>query len=97
VTDIQLIDKLRNTALYATLRIVPKYILEPQQALEVPTLAEISSRWPGMPPDQVEGVERDYLVERERLGALGLDNDFVRVGEIAANDNLNMGYNGGNN
>jgi nuclear pore complex protein Nup133 len=86
VTDFELNNKFRNTALYAALRSAPTYILEPQQALNVPSTTEISSRWPGMPPEQVEAMESDYRVESERLRTLSLENDFSRVGELAAAD-----------
>jgi len=88
VTDYELNEKYRNTALYTALQTVPKYILEPQQALTIPSIVEISSRWPGMPPDQVEAVESDYRVESETLRLLELEHDFARVGELAASDDL---------
>jgi len=88
VTDKELNDKYRCTALYAVLRAGPRYIVEPPQALGIPFMAEISSRWPGMPSDQVEAVERDYQVESERLRLLGLQHDFARVAEIIAGDNM---------
>jgi len=86
VTDLELNNKFRNTALYAALRSTPTYILEPSTALAIPSITEISSRWPGMPPEQVEAMENDYRVESERLRLWGLDNDFIRVGELAAAD-----------
>jgi nuclear pore complex protein Nup133 len=88
VTDSELNDKYRRTALYAALRAAPKYIVEPQHALGIPSIAEISSRWPGMPPDQVEAVEGDYRIESERLKLLGLEHDFARVAELAAGDDM---------
>jgi len=88
VTDDELNDKYRNTALYVALRAAPKYIVEPQQALGIPSTTEISSRWPGMPPDQVEAMEEDYQVESERLRTLGLEHDFARVAELAAGDDM---------
>lgn len=86
VTDFELNNKFRNTALYTALRNDLQYILEPAQALGIPSLAEISSRWPGMPADQVEAMESDYRVESEWLRLLNLEHDFARVGELAASD-----------
>lgn len=86
MTDYELNNKFRSTALYAALRNNLQYILEPAQALGIPTIAEISSRWPGMPSDQVEAMESDYAVESEHLRLLGLEHDFAKVAELAAND-----------
>jgi len=88
VTDHELNEKFRNTALYTALRADPKYILEPQQALGIPSPAEISFRWPGMAPDQVDAVEGDYREESETLRLLELEHDFARVAELAASDNM---------
>jgi len=86
VTDDELTEKYQNTALYATLACGPKYVLEPSRALAIPSPADIASRWPGLPPDQVEAVERDFAMESRMLDNLKLEHDFKRVKELVAQD-----------
>ncbi|GBE81938.1 hypothetical protein SCP_0403120 [Sparassis crispa] len=80
VTDAELNQRLRNTALYVALRSTLRkrhpphgYILLPLEVVEIPDRTEISLRWPGMSPDEVEGVERDYRWESDCLIRLELD------------------------
>ena len=84
VTDDDLTAKYQNTALYATLACGPKYVLEPDRALTIPSTANIESRWPGLPPDQIEAVERDFETESRMLEGLKLENDYKRVKELVA-------------
>jgi nuclear pore complex protein Nup133 len=86
VTDEELTAKYQNTALYATLACGPKYVLEPNRALAIPSATDIASRWPGLPPDQVDAIEKDFAMESSALEALGLDNDYKRVKELVAQD-----------
>jgi nuclear pore complex protein Nup133 len=86
VTDDELTAKYQNTALYATLACGPKYVLEPSGALTVPSTTDITSRWPGLPPDQVEAMERDFAMESRLLEGLELENDYKRVKELVAQD-----------
>jgi len=86
VTDDELTDKYQNTALYATLACGPKYVLEPNRALATPSTTDIESRWPGLPPDQVEAVERDFATESSVLEGFQLENDYKRVKELVAQD-----------
>jgi len=86
VTDDELTEKYQNTALYATLACGPKYVLEPSRALAIPSHTDIASRWPGLPPDQVEAVERDFATEGRILEDLKLENDYKRVKELVAQD-----------
>jgi nuclear pore complex protein Nup133 len=86
VTDDELTEKYQNTALYATLACGPKYVLEPSRALVIPSTADIASRWPGLPPDQVEALEKDYAMESQALESLELENDFKRIRELVAQD-----------
>lgn len=86
VTDDELTAKYQNTALYATLACGPKYVLEPSRALAIPSTADIASRWPGLPPDQVEATERDFATETRALEGLELENDYKRVRELVAQD-----------
>jgi nuclear pore complex protein Nup133 len=50
----------------------------------IPSMDEIISRWPGMSPEQVESLIRDYNSEQDRLGELELEL-FLRVHELAMN------------
>ena len=90
VTDDELTAKYRNSALYATLACGPKYVLEPNRALAIPSTTDIASRWPGLPPDQVEAVERDFAAESSTLEGLQLENDYKRVKELVAQDAENF-------
>lgn len=59
----------------------------PDEALEIPTQEEITSRWPGMSPEQLETMVNDYTSEMDILGELELDEElFLRVKELAAQD-----------
>jgi nuclear pore complex protein Nup133 len=51
----------------------------------IPSTEEIVSRWPGMSPEQVESMIRDYNSEQDRLGELDLEDIFLRVHELAVN------------
>lgn len=86
VTDDELTGKYQNTALYTTLACGPKYVLEPSRALGIPSTTDITSRWPGLPPDQVEALEKDFSTESAALGSLKLENDYKRVKELVAQD-----------
>jgi len=86
VTDDELTAKYQNTALYATLACWPKYVLEPSRALATPSIADIASKWPGLPSDQVEAVERDFTTESTTLEGLALEYDYKRVKELVAQD-----------
>jgi len=86
VTDDELTAKYQNTALYATLACGPKYVLEPNRALAIPSTTDITSRWPGLPPDQVENMEKGFAMESDALKDLGLENDYKRVKELVAQD-----------
>jgi len=90
VTDDELTAKYQNTALYATLTCGPKYILEPNRALATPSITDIASKWPGLPSDQVETVERDFTTESRTLEGLGLEYDYKRVTELIAQDAENL-------
>jgi len=86
VTDEELTAKYQNTALYATLACGPKYVLEPNGALTTPSTTDIISRWPGLPPDQVAAMERDFATESSVLEGFKLENDYKRVGELVVQD-----------
>ncbi|KAF9464745.1 hypothetical protein BDZ94DRAFT_1161306 [Collybia nuda] len=93
ISDAELNEKLRSTALYCTFcAILPRehqpegYETLPDVALITPSKEEISSRWPGMSPDQVEAITQDYNLECDRLGELDLNDVYYRIRELAAHD-----------
>jgi nuclear pore complex protein Nup133 len=94
VSDAELSERFKRTALYCVLSIqLPRNKVDeelgikPDEALEIPTPEEISSRWPGMSPEQLEAVMNDYINEMDALGELELDEElFLRVRELAGQD-----------
>ncbi|KAJ7774888.1 hypothetical protein B0H16DRAFT_78349 [Mycena metata] len=91
VSDHQLNERFRATALYATLSVVlsmenaPEgYDTSPDVALMIPTEAEITSRWPGLSSEQVGALLQDYTLECDRLGELDLNDVYERIRELAA-------------
>ena len=91
ITDTQLIQKFRNTALYQTVKDsltreeggAEKALLPLEEAAIIPTLEELQSRWPGHSTDQVQAIMRDYEAERKRLAELDLQPIIERVKELA--------------
>ncbi|KIM87137.1 hypothetical protein PILCRDRAFT_64451 [Piloderma croceum F 1598] len=93
ITDAQLNARFQGTALYATLRaILPKdyqpegYELPPSQAVAIPLQLTMSSRWPGMPPEEMESLGKDYRSEGAQLEELDLEEDYQKVRELAMHD-----------
>lgn len=91
VSDQELNERFRATALYATLSVVlamespPEgYDTSPDVALVIPTEAEITSRWPGLSSEQVNALVQDYTLECDKLGELNLDDVYDRIRELAA-------------
>ena len=95
-TDAEITQRFRNTALYqalvSTLHSPREYtstegfILDPGEALAPPTLAQVQSRWPGVPDEEVEGILRDCEWESATLKDLGLEDIVERVKELALSD-----------
>ena len=91
ITDTQLIQKFRNTALYQTVKDsltreeggAEKALLPLEEAAIIPTLEELQSRWPGHSTDQIHAIMRDYEAERKRLAELDLQPIIERVKELA--------------
>ncbi len=97
VPDSELNDRFRNTALYVTFAAMiregfqlEEYEANPQVALLPPTIDEISSRWPGMPSEDVESLFSDYVLEQDRLGELELDDVYDKVRVLAEEDILDL-------
>ncbi|TFK29976.1 methyltransferase type 11 [Coprinopsis marcescibilis] len=96
VTDAEITDRLKSTALYETLcaiqgrklqgRPPPGYDTSPEYALMIPTAIEIASRWSGLSQEQLEAIGQDYTLESDQLGDLELDDIYLRVRELAAQD-----------
>lgn len=93
VSDAQLNERFRNTALVAALsatlqkRHQPEgYILPPNQALAVPSSAELPSRWPGMSPEQIEALYEDYQEESELLAEYDLTEAYTRAREVVLDE-----------
>lgn len=91
ITDSQLIQKFRNTALYDTVKDalaradggVEKTLLPLDEAAILPTQEELESRWPGHSTDQIQALMRDYESEQKRLVDLDLHPIMERVKELA--------------
>jgi len=93
VSDAQLNERFRNTALVAALSAtLPKrhqpegYILPPNQALAVPSLAELSSRWPGLSPEQIEALHKEYQEESNLLAEYDLTEVYGRAREVVLDE-----------
>ncbi|KAF8636731.1 hypothetical protein AX17_003534 [Amanita inopinata Kibby_2008] len=92
ISDSELTQRYRNTALYATLCAVSREgenqipFITPDESLMTPSAAEIISRWPGMSKEQVEAIARDYDFERDKLGEYDLDDVYHRIRELADED-----------
>ena len=92
-TDAEITARFRRTAFHDTLvaTLVRKqwpngYILLPAEALATPSHAEIASRWPGIPSEDVAALARDYVSESQQLAALRLEDVVDRVKELANED-----------
>ncbi len=90
ITDDEVTSRFRSTAFHdaivATLgeHHTPEgYVLLPSEALPTPTQAEVASRWPGMPPDDVAALVKDYEWESQELANLHLEDVVDRVKELA--------------
>ena len=93
VSDAQLNERFRNTALVAALSAtLPKrhqpegYILPPNQALAVPSLAELSSRWTGLSPEQIEALHEEYQEESNVLAEYDLTEAYGRAREVVLDE-----------
>ncbi len=87
VSDDELNSRYQGTALYLTLCSALERddgpIIQPSEALLIPSTEEIISRWPGMSAEQTESLTVDYNSEQDRLGELDLEDIFLRIHELA--------------
>ena len=93
VTDHELNERLRSTALYAALQAVADkshrpqgYKLTPDEAFDIPPQEEIPLRWPGMSPDDILAIARDYERDSRALEDLDLMGIYQSVEQIANQD-----------
>ncbi|KAH9966798.1 Non-repetitive/WGA-negative nucleoporin C-terminal-domain-containing protein [Russula dissimulans] len=93
VSDTQLNERFRNTALVVALSAtLPKrhqpegYILPPNQALAVPSLAELSSRWSGLSPEQIEALHEEHQEESNLLAEYDLAEAYSRAREFVLDE-----------
>jgi len=87
VSDEELTERYRNTALYVTLVGVLQQggiSVSPDDALDLPSVDTIASRWPGLASDQVNMLYEDYEWEQETLRELNLGDVYGRVLVLAA-------------
>ncbi|EJF65900.1 hypothetical protein DICSQDRAFT_49916 [Dichomitus squalens LYAD-421 SS1] len=93
VTDQELNERLRSTALYAALQAVAHkkdrpqgYKLTPEEALDIPPQEEIELRLPSMSPEEILAIERDYERDSRALQDLDLMDIYRSVEQIANQD-----------
>lgn len=93
VTDAELNERFKNTALHTVLKATlykthqPKgYLLLPSEVLGVPERNEIASRWPGLPPEEIDALKGDYEAESLRVKDMELGDVFERVKELVSDD-----------
>lgn len=93
VSDSEMCNRFRQTALYTALRAIlsrehrsPGYEMIPDEALLVPSGKEIATRWPGLSVEEVEDLIRDYEMERDKLGEMDLSDVYHRVRLMATQD-----------
>ena len=93
MTDAELNARFRGTALYVALQstmLAPHapagFVSSPAEAQVIPDPDELALRWPGMSPDDVEAVYRDYRKESEYLAELRLDDMYRSLRDLVAED-----------
>ncbi|KAH9900978.1 Non-repetitive/WGA-negative nucleoporin C-terminal-domain-containing protein [Cubamyces lactineus] len=93
VSDEELNQRLRSTALYAALQAVvhkrqrPEgYKLAPAEALDVPSEDEVALRWPSMSPEEVGAIVRDYQRDSRALQDLDLEGIYQSVEQVVNAD-----------
>ncbi|RPD66182.1 hypothetical protein L227DRAFT_539315 [Lentinus tigrinus ALCF2SS1-6] len=93
VTDQELNERLRSTALYAALQAIAHkknrpegYKLTPTEALDRPSQNEIALRWPSMSPEEVAAIEVDYERDCRTLHDLELEGIYQSMEQLVEND-----------
>lgn len=89
-TDYELTVNLRRTQLYQALAasaLPSDSIIPPSEATRVPTSEDIELRWPGMAPNQVYELSRDFARESSVLVETGpSDEEFAHVRKLVEED-----------
>ena len=93
VSDQELDERLRSTALYVALQAIAHkkhrpegYKLTPNEALDIPSQDEIARRWLGLSPDEIIAIDRDYDRDRVQLHDLDLDGTYQSVEQRVESD-----------
>ncbi|KAH9856929.1 Non-repetitive/WGA-negative nucleoporin C-terminal-domain-containing protein [Lenzites betulinus] len=93
VSDEELNQRLRSTALYAALQAVAHkrarpegYRLTPTEALDVPAEDELALRWPSMSPEEAAAIARDYERDSRALRDLDLEGIYLSLEELVNAD-----------
>ncbi|KAA1471121.1 hypothetical protein DENSPDRAFT_837049 [Dentipellis sp. KUC8613] len=89
VTDAELNERYRNSALFTVLAQTQfklhqpaGYILMPSESLLVPTDEEIVSHWPGMSSEEREALVSEFLTESTQVQNYDLADVFARTREL---------------
>lgn len=89
-TDYELTVNLRKTQLYQVLAasaLPSDSIAPPSEAIKVPASGDIEMRWPGMAPNQVYELSRDFARESSVLVENGpSDEEFTHVRKLVDED-----------
>lgn len=86
-----LTERLKNTALFHVLleQGPARQAMSPDEALEIPTKAQLAARWPGLSEKQVEALEEDFNLERDILGELDVLPEILeRMYQLAHEEDL---------
>ncbi|KAI0636924.1 Non-repetitive/WGA-negative nucleoporin C-terminal-domain-containing protein [Trametes polyzona] len=93
VSDQELNQRLRSTALYAALQAIAHkrnrpegYKLPPTAALDVPPEDELALRWPSLSPEEAVAIARDYQRDSRTLQDLDLDGIYYSMEELVNAD-----------
>jgi hypothetical protein len=93
VTDLELSERFKRTAMYSTLHaVIPRqyqrqgYDLTPAQALPIPPQSEVIARWPGMAPDLVDEIVSNHQHESDRVAELELDDVYHRIRDMVVQE-----------
>ncbi|KAH9946079.1 uncharacterized protein BXZ73DRAFT_86275 [Epithele typhae] len=95
VTDAELNDRLRRTALYAALLSIARrprqahpegHKLAPSQVLDIASQEEIALRWPSMSPDEITSIETDYGRDCRKLEDYNLEGIYQSMEQLVQSD-----------
>ncbi|KZT42039.1 hypothetical protein SISSUDRAFT_1125969 [Sistotremastrum suecicum HHB10207 ss-3] len=95
LTDNQINNRIRATALYATLRAITDpsfdgWRLTPTEASQIPSFQSLGARWPTLSSDQLKEIETDLKKERDRLETSGIKRLYDQVMRLAVDDQASL-------